>query len=79
MSRARYRYRTYRIGLDEEEHAEPLGFTMACVGCGAEAGTVTDPWASRDWIVRHLKDEPTHLTYRETVTRPFRAHPEAWC
>lgn len=69
MTRTRYRYRTYRVGPDGGEHAEPLGFTMACARWHARDGmramprkaeTVHDARASQDWIARPLRDEPTH-------------------
>ncbi|MGW0584207.1 DUF7848 domain-containing protein [Streptomyces sp. NPDC002920] len=27
---------------------------------------------------RHLKASPEHLSYQETVTRPYRFEPKAW-
>lgn len=63
---------------DQEPDAEPITYAMACCVCAATGPPSLDPSASAEWIPVHLKRQPEHLTYRESVTRPYRAVPGAW-
>lgn len=76
--RARYRHREFHIQPDREPDAEPLTFTMRCAVCGVTGPATLAAQRSADWIAEHLKSRPQHLTYRETVTRPYRAVPGPW-
>lgn len=77
-SRARYRHREFHIEPDREPDAEPLTFTMHCAVCGASSPIAFSAKRSVDWIARHLKSRPQHLTYREAISRPYRAVPGSW-
>lgn len=78
MSRATYRHRAFRISPDHEPDAEPWTFTMQCAVCDASSPTGEDVGPAQDWATQHLKTKPEHLSYRETITRPYRAEPGAW-
>ncbi|MCK1796671.1 hypothetical protein MTQ01_11720 [Streptomyces sp. XM4193] len=78
MSGQRRRYRSFTVTADLEPDAEPITFAMACCVCGATGPESTDPDLSSAWVPTHLKHRPEHLSYRETVTRPYRAIPGPW-
>lgn len=73
-----FRYREWNIHPDEEPGAELLTFSMECAVC-AQYGPGED--TSEDaltWAAKHLTAHPEHLTYRERVTRPYKATPGGW-
>lgn len=76
--RQRYRYREFSIEPDREPDAEPITYTMCCCVCDASGPPTLDPQVSASWISNHLTRAPDHLTYRECVSRPYRAVPGAW-
>ncbi|WP_323375756.1 DUF7848 domain-containing protein [Streptomyces alkaliterrae] len=78
VPRAVYRFREYRVEPDTEPDAEPVTFTMSCAVCEASGPTESDTSSAARWIPAHLKQEPEHLTYREHITRPYRAVPGPW-
>ncbi|NGO11050.1 hypothetical protein G5C60_26480 [Streptomyces sp. HC44] len=64
----------------ERTGAEPTTFHMQCKADGCTAisemsGKATDGTA---WAEAHLKANPTHLEYREVITRPYIAEPGDW-
>lgn len=77
-SQRRYRHREFGIEPDVEPDAEPITYTMCCCVCGASGPPTLDPQVSASWISIHLGRAAEHLTYRESVTRPYRAVPGAW-
>jgi hypothetical protein len=76
--RRSYRLREYHIVADEEPDAEPLSFSAECAVCEQFGPEEETSEAAGAWVIRHLKDNPEHLTYRERVTRPLRAVPGRW-
>lgn len=78
MSRAIYRHRSSRITPDVEPDAEQWTFQRQCAVCDASSEPAEDLEQAEDWNETHLKANPDHLTYRETITRPNRAEPGAW-
>jgi hypothetical protein len=78
MTRATYRFRDYTIAPDQRPEAEPWTYTPQCTACDATGPTFTDPAQVTVWAAAHLKANGTHLTYREHVTRPYRAEAGAW-
>ncbi|MBO8192757.1 hypothetical protein ITI46_13925 [Streptomyces oryzae] len=78
MTRAIFRLREFRLVPDAEPDAEPVTFTMQCAVCEQTSGSHTTQSVSQKWVVRHLKESPEHLTYREMITRPYRFEPGAW-
>jgi hypothetical protein len=78
VSRASYRFRNYTVRPDLSPDAEPVRHTAQCAvcqECGPEAGSSD---AAVAWVVIHLKGHPEHLSYREIITRPYRAVPGGW-
>ncbi|WP_306317599.1 MULTISPECIES: hypothetical protein [unclassified Streptomyces] len=74
---------TWLLSPDREPDAEPLTRKMVCVVC-LEDGTpecesppyedgVDGVLAAQEWVFRHVGHHPVHHTYREIITRPWRA------
>ncbi|MEO3751136.1 hypothetical protein [Streptomyces sp. B6B3] len=78
MSRATYRFREYGIVPDERPEAEAWTYTMQCTACGVTGPTGTHPGQVTVWAAEHLKANRDHLSYREPITRPYRAEARAW-
>lgn len=78
MTRATFRFRNYHFRPDTEPDAEPHTFTMRCAVCDATGPTSERPEDGGAWAAEHLKAQPEHFTYRETITRPHRFQPGAW-
>ncbi|GAA1935394.1 hypothetical protein GCM10009716_48020 [Streptomyces sodiiphilus] len=76
--RRSYRFREHHIVADEEPDAEPLSFSAECAVCEQFGPEEETSEAAGAWIVRHLKANPEHLTYRERLIRPLRAVPGRW-
>lgn len=78
MTRAKYRFRNFRIEADEEPDAEPHTFGMECVACGSSGPAKESPERATAWAWAHLREVPEHLTYREWISRPYRVVPGDW-
>lgn len=78
MSRATYRFRNFHLRPDEEPDAEPLTFAMQCAVCGRAGAPGPSSEHALSWVWAHLREAPDHLTYRERITRPYRATPGEW-
>ncbi|MQS07514.1 DUF7848 domain-containing protein [Streptomyces alkaliphilus] len=78
MSRSVHRFREYTIEPDTEPDAEAITFTVRCAVCGEGGPTAETTDAAGEWIVTHLGEKSEHLSYREIVTRPYRAVPGEW-
>lgn len=78
MSRTRYRFRTYDVRADQEPDAEPITYGLRCSVCDAEGPVRECADEALAWIFEHVKSEPEHLTYRETIGRSYRAIPGDW-
>ncbi|MCE7081127.1 hypothetical protein [Streptomyces sp. ST2-7A] len=66
------------IEPDEEPDAEAITFTAQCAVCEERGPTGDGGGEVTGWMARHLKAHPEHLSYREIITRPYRAVPGAW-
>lgn len=76
--RRTFRFREYSIVPDTGPGAGSWEFAVACGGCGErgpEEASSDDAFA---WALAHLKAYPHHLSYREHITRPYRAVPGEW-
>ncbi|MFD9862246.1 hypothetical protein ACFWZB_23760 [Streptomyces alboflavus] len=58
---------------DFEPDSEPITYSMHCVVCGAASPETKDFNEAQRWAFRHAGRNPMHLTYREIITRPWRA------
>ncbi|WP_323385320.1 DUF7848 domain-containing protein [Streptomyces calidiresistens] len=74
----KFRFREHVIEPDQEPDAEAITFTPQCAVCEAMGPTREGAGELTGWIVRHLGEHPEHLSYREIITRPYRAVPGAW-
>ncbi|WP_255952219.1 DUF7848 domain-containing protein [Streptomyces odontomachi] len=77
-ARGVFRSQEHAVGPDYRPEAFLVTYTMYCGTCGAMGPTVEDGEDGMAWAVEHFKDNPTHLDYRELITRPYRAVPGAW-
>lgn len=78
MTRALYRFREHWIAPDCKPDAEPWTFAMECAVCEQSSSTSEETDRAQEWAAGHLKANPEHFTYRERVTRPYRAEPGPW-
>ncbi|MCE7081435.1 hypothetical protein [Streptomyces sp. ST2-7A] len=60
----------------EGPDAEPLLFSARCAVCGASGPAGPEAGATPRWMLAHLRSHPGHLSFREVITRPYRAIPE---
>ncbi|GHF44001.1 hypothetical protein GCM10010218_26640 [Streptomyces mashuensis] len=68
-----FRYGTWTLQPDREPDAEPVTYAMQCAVCGAGSAPQEDAAGAQDWAFRHAGRNPSHHTYREVITRPWRA------
>jgi hypothetical protein len=55
--------------------AEPIKHAMQCAVCGERSSASEQVEAAQDWAARHAGETRGHFTYREVITRPWRAGP----
>lgn len=65
-------YEDWTITPDREPDAEPTTYEMVCCVCGDGSANAEDWQAPQDWALRHSGRNPSHHTYREVITRPWR-------
>ncbi|WP_063784186.1 hypothetical protein [Streptomyces sp. SBT349] len=73
-----FRFREYTIVPDTEPDAEPWIFSFECVVCEEEGPENASQEEALSWTLVHLKAYPEHLSFRERITRPYRAVPGRW-
>jgi hypothetical protein len=57
---------------DREPDAAPLSYQMKCGVCG-DASEVAGSWDEpQSWVLRHSGKNPSHHSYSEIITRPWR-------
>ncbi|MDJ0464860.1 hypothetical protein [Streptomyces sp. H27-C3] len=63
----------WHLAPDEEPDAEPLTYAMQCVVCSEESER-SEGWDEpQAWALSHSGRNPSHCTYRELITRPWRS------
>ncbi|MCA1222209.1 DUF7848 domain-containing protein [Streptomyces sp. 8L] len=67
------RHQQWTLRPDQEPDAEPVSYAMRCAVCGEVSPAYTDFTASQDWVFAHGGRHPSHHTYREIITRPWKA------
>lgn len=66
------RHVTWHLRPDQEPDAEPSTFAFMCVVCG-ENSRASEGWEEpQAWVLGHCGRNPSHLTYREVLTRPWK-------
>ena len=78
LPRRTFRFRKHTLGPDRRPEAEPVTYEMHCTSCYAIGPVSTDGEDGTAWALRHLKEFPSHLNYREHITRSYRAEAGAW-
>ncbi|MFE1360400.1 DUF7848 domain-containing protein [Streptomyces harbinensis] len=73
MTRAVLRFMRWTSEPDREPDAAPLTHRMRCDLCGARSDRTVVFGEAQDWQLVHAARNPDHLTYTETLTRPWRA------
>ncbi|WP_330338762.1 DUF7848 domain-containing protein [Streptomyces sp. NBC_00557] len=58
---------------DREPDAEPATYAMQCSVCGDNSPPSVDFAEPQSWVFEHGGRNPSHHTYREIITRPWRA------
>ncbi|MEU1375210.1 hypothetical protein ABZ442_16300 [Streptomyces triculaminicus] len=72
-ARTVFLFGTWTLQPDQEPDAEPLTYAMECAVCGAASEPSEDASVAQSWTFKHAGRNPAHHTYRELITRPWRA------
>lgn len=71
--RAVLSYETWTLQPDQEPDAEPVLYAMQCAVDGDTSPPSENFTEPQNWVLRHCGRHPSHHTYREIITRPWRA------
>jgi hypothetical protein len=58
---------------DREPDAAAMTHRMSCDVCGSSSPVSAEFGRVQDWQLAHAGRNPSHCTYTETLTRPWRA------
>ncbi|MCD9143865.1 DUF7848 domain-containing protein [Streptomyces albireticuli] len=72
-ARTVFLFGTWTLQPDQEPDAEPITYAMQCAVCEESSAVVEDLTHAQGWTFRHAGRNPSHHTYREVITRPWRA------
>ncbi|HEY8986061.1 MAG TPA: hypothetical protein VIU15_41610 [Streptomyces sp.] len=72
MTRAVIRHETWTLEPDREPDAEPVTYAMECAVCGESSEAAHDFAEPQSWVLKHCGKNPSHHTFREVITRPWR-------
>jgi hypothetical protein len=67
------RARLWTSEPDRRGDTAPVTHRMRCDDCGRRSHASAEFGTVRAWLLDHAASHPTHRTYTETVTRPWRA------
>jgi hypothetical protein len=70
------RFENWTLAPDREPDAEPVTFAMQCAVCRQRSTATVNFAYAQSWAMRHAGRNPSHLTYRELITRPWQARME---
>ncbi|GAB3951524.1 DUF7848 domain-containing protein [Streptomyces sparsus] len=73
MTRGVIRFERWAVAPDREPDAEAITYAMECAVCGARSQARVDAGDGQRWTLAHAGRNPSHHTYREHITRPYRA------
>lgn len=73
MTRGIIRTEWWTVGPDREPDAEAITYAMECAVCAARSEPRVDAGEGQRWVLAHAGRNPSHHTYREHITRPYRA------
>ena len=78
--RAVFRFVRWTVAPDREPDAEPITYAMQCAVCGMryavcgrQSKAFVEIGPAQDWTLRHTARARGHHSYREIITRPWRA------
>jgi hypothetical protein len=71
-TRAVIRHETWALEPDREPDAEPVTYAMECAVCGEASDASEDFADGQSWVLKHCGGNPSHHTFRERITRPWR-------
>ncbi|MER6231705.1 hypothetical protein ABT169_21520 [Streptomyces sp. NPDC001616] len=71
-TRAVVRSVTWTVAPDKEPDAEPTTYAMRCVVCSEESERSENWEAPQTWVLHHCGRNPSHHSFREIITRPWR-------
>ncbi|MFC4515892.1 hypothetical protein [Streptomyces ehimensis] len=71
-ARTVFLFGTWTLAPDQEPDAEPISYAMQCAVCGSSSDTSEDAAVGQRWTFQHVGRHPSHHTFRETITRPWR-------
>ncbi|MBQ0949279.1 MULTISPECIES: hypothetical protein [unclassified Streptomyces] len=66
------RHEQWTITPDREPDAEPVTHQFKCAVCGEESGADGDWEPPQTWALEHSGKNPSHHTFSEIITRPWR-------
>ncbi|WP_053708078.1 hypothetical protein [Streptomyces sp. NRRL B-3648] len=66
-------HKEWTLQPDREPDAAPITYAMQCGVCDESSPTSTDFAEPQGWVLEHGGRNPSHHTYREITTRPWRA------
>ncbi|MFG2722585.1 hypothetical protein ACGFW5_30460 [Streptomyces sp. NPDC048416] len=66
------RYENWALQPDREPDAEPVQYAMQCAVDEKTSPSSEDFAEPQEWVLRHCGQNPSHHTYREIITRPWR-------
>ena len=67
------RHENWTLAPHREPDAEPVTFAMQCAVCRKQSTATVNFAYAQAWALRHAGRNPSHLTYRELITRPWHA------
>ncbi len=70
--RALVRHVKWTLAPDREPDAEPVTHQFKCVVCSEESERSTSWSEPQEWALGHSGRNPSHHTFREVITRPWR-------
>ncbi|GGV29495.1 hypothetical protein GCM10010277_12330 [Streptomyces longisporoflavus] len=66
-------FETWTLEPDREPDAEPTTYAMQCAVDGDTSPPSQDFAEPQEWVLKHCGKNPSHGTYREIITRPWRS------
>jgi hypothetical protein len=73
VTRAVFRFEDVTLAPDQEPDAEWITFAMQCAVCEERSAASEETRPVQDWVFEHVREHPGHHSYREVITRPYRA------
>lgn len=71
-ARAVIRHELWTLEPDREPDAEPTTYALECAVCEASSGAFENFADGQSWVLGLCGRNPSHHTFRERITRPWR-------